>query len=97
MTEEERRKKLQEFRKPETDTEVDPWTDEEILKAAKRIKEKMGLAEQFENSQSPHDNEDGEKATVLASRGKDRDGQLRSSSGLHPPHCRFIANVSDGK
>ena len=53
MTEEERRKKLQEFRKPKTDTEVDPWTDEEILKAAKRIKEKMGLAEQFDPKSKP--------------------------------------------
>ena len=45
MTDEEKVKKLADFEKPKESDEQD-WTEEEILDAAKRIIERMGLDEQ---------------------------------------------------
>ena len=42
MTEEEKRKTFEEFKKTEPEQE-DPWTEEEILKAAKRIIRRLGI------------------------------------------------------
>lgn len=45
MTEEERKKLLQEFLKPIQDEDeiTDQWTEEEILEAAKRIMRRLGI------------------------------------------------------
>lgn len=47
MTEEERKKKLAEFRKDaekaEAEKDEDPWTEDDIRAAANRIAERLGL------------------------------------------------------
>lgn len=47
MTEDEKKKMLEGFQKPEQDDDPDPWTEEELLKTAKRIAERLGLHETF--------------------------------------------------
>ena len=50
MTEEEKKKMLAAFvpPKPDTEPEEDYWTDERIIEAAKKIKERIGLDETFQ-------------------------------------------------
>ena len=48
MTDDEKKKLLEGFRKPVQDDQHDPWTEEEILKAAKRIIDGLGLTEELQ-------------------------------------------------
>ena len=45
MTEDEKKKMIEDFRKGRTEDEetADDWTDEEIIEAAKRIMKRLGL------------------------------------------------------
>ena len=55
MTEEEKRKLLAGFVKAEPEPEEepeDPWTDAEMLKAAHRIAERLGIREPFADKPS---------------------------------------------
>ena len=47
MTQEEKKRMLDSFRKPVKEPE-DPWTEERLLEAAKRIIERLGLNEELQ-------------------------------------------------